>query len=143
MKKINENTKVTLTLEQIKRLVKEASWEPETDMDLGDEETKIIRVTNIDWDIEDEEHWDDDQPLDDDDLVDDPHWDDDQIDDSELTDDEKNDKFAELGLPTMDEVVEVPVSIDWTEETDDGEVADWLSDNYDFCVNGWSLASEK
>lgn len=128
--KLNENTKVTLTLGQLKRLVKENA------ADFDEPGDKTIKVTAVDWDISNLANWDDDQPIDVSDEEE--HWDDDQIDDSELTDDEKNELFEKYGLPTMDEVIEVPVPADWTLESDDGEVADWLSDTYGFCVNGWT-----
>ena len=128
---VNESTKITLTIKQLKKLIKESV-----------DEDKTVRVTAVDWDISDTEYWDDDQPIEIDDEDDEEHWDDDQIDDDEMTDDEKNEIFKKLGLPTMDEVIEVQVRGDWTPESDDGEVADWLSDNYGFAVNGWTPADK-
>ena len=128
---VNESTKITLTIKQLKKLIKESV-----------DEDKTVRVTAVDWDVSDTEYWDDDQPIEIDDEDDEEHWDDDQIDDDEMTDDEKNEIFKKLGLPTMDEIIEVPVPADWTYESDDGEVADWLSDEYGFCVNGWTLADK-
>ncbi len=43
---------------------------------------------------------------------------------------------SELGLA---EIVEVPEEVIESDKKDDGALADWLSDNYGFCVNSVSI----
>ena len=102
-----------------------------------DEECKTVKVHvyDIDWDTSDEKHWDDDQPLDVDDEDDEEHWDDDQIDDSEPMQDDMNARAKELGLPSETDLEVVVCPGDDMDEV----IADALSDEYDYCVNGFNF----
>jgi len=59
--------------------------------------------------------------------------------DWDTTDDEKPEGYSlkEVGLSRT---VEVPDEIVAEEQEQAGVVADWLSDHYGWCVNGWAKA---
>lgn len=102
-----------------------------------DEECKTVKVHvyDIDWDTSDEEHWDDDQPMDDDEEEEEGHWDDDQIDDSEPMQDDMNARAKELGLPSETDLEVMVCPGDDLDEV----IGDALSDEYDYCVNGFNF----